>query len=291
LRRVVACYLSLSSRLRLDPGLLRSQCVVFGRPDLAVDVLRPLSSSMHGEQPLQRDPEDPVGARKSVVSAELRVRQGSDLATMIGTWLLDCSICCSARCCGSLRCWRGVRQQRTPNCSYWATRSRCCGEGGPASGRLGRPSPAGWARAAAAPPGLAGLVRSAGNAAGVASRPRPTPHQRGRRSVAAELYAPVLRLARENPTWGIAASTASCADSAARSGQHRVDNPAARRGCSGTQAVGAHSAAVPASPGQGCAGGGLVHRGDGVAAAAVRAVCDRGGDPPGPCARGDRRTR
>ena len=64
-------------------------------------------------------------------------------------------------------------------------------------------------------------------------------------------------------------------------GQHRVDHPAARRGCSGTGAVGADLAAVPAGPGQGCAGGGLLHRGHDLVAAAVRPVCDRGGDPWG----------
>jgi hypothetical protein len=40
-------------------------------------------------------------------------------------------------------------------------------------------------------------------------------------------------------------------------------------------------------PDQGCAGGGLLHRGHGLAVAAARPVCDRGGHPPGPRARGD----
>src|SRR5512133_2158240 len=44
------------------------------------------------------------------------------------------------------------------------------------------------------------------------------PHQRGRPRAAAELRGLVLRLARENPTWGIAASTASCAASGTRTG-------------------------------------------------------------------------
>jgi hypothetical protein len=39
------------------------------------------------------------------------------------------------------------------------------------------------------------------------------PHRRGRPTVAAEFRSLVLRLARENPTWGIVASTASCAAS------------------------------------------------------------------------------
>jgi putative transposase len=37
------------------------------------------------------------------------------------------------------------------------------------------------------------------------------PHQRGRPAVATEVRALVLRLARENPTWGIGGSMASCA--------------------------------------------------------------------------------
>jgi putative transposase len=44
------------------------------------------------------------------------------------------------------------------------------------------------------------------------------PHQRGRPPVTLELRGLVLRLATENPTWGIAASTASCAASATRAG-------------------------------------------------------------------------
>ena len=44
------------------------------------------------------------------------------------------------------------------------------------------------------------------------------PQRRGRPTVAAELRSLVLRLARENPTWGIAASTASCAALGTRSG-------------------------------------------------------------------------
>ena len=44
------------------------------------------------------------------------------------------------------------------------------------------------------------------------------PHQRGRPSMAAEIRALVLRLARENPTWATAASMASCVASATRMG-------------------------------------------------------------------------
>lgn len=38
----------------------------------------------------------PMGARTSVVDAELRVRHQRCRATMIGTWLFDCSISCQA---------------------------------------------------------------------------------------------------------------------------------------------------------------------------------------------------
>ena len=44
------------------------------------------------------------------------------------------------------------------------------------------------------------------------------PHRRGRPRAAAELRGLVLRLARENPTWATAASTASCAALGTRSG-------------------------------------------------------------------------
>jgi hypothetical protein len=68
----------------------------------------------------------PVGARKSVVGAELRVRHRRRRAAMIGTWPYDCCIYSSARCCGGLHCWRGARRPRTPNSWCCATRSRCC---------------------------------------------------------------------------------------------------------------------------------------------------------------------
>ena len=44
-------------------------------------------------------------------------------------------------CSGGLRCWRGVRQPRMPNCSSCATRSRCCDARSPgrrSTGRIGR---------------------------------------------------------------------------------------------------------------------------------------------------------
>src|SRR6266487_1194867 len=56
--------------------------------------------------------------------------------------------------------------------------------------------------------------------------------------------------------------------------QHGVGHPAARRGCSGAQAVGCGVAAVPAYPGHQCAGGGLLHRGYRVPATSLRPVRD-----------------
>jgi putative transposase len=44
------------------------------------------------------------------------------------------------------------------------------------------------------------------------------PHRRGRPGVAPEVRDLVLRLAKENPTWGYRRITASCAGSATRSG-------------------------------------------------------------------------
>jgi hypothetical protein len=71
------------------------------------------------------------------------------------------------------------------------------------------------------------------------------------------------------------ASTVSCAASAQDRGQHRLGHPGPRRCRPGTDALGDLLAAVPPRPRQGCAGRGLLHRGHGVVAAAVRAVCDR----------------
>ncbi len=100
---------------------------------------------------------DGVGARKSVVGAELRVRQGRCRAAMIGTWLFDCCFCCSARCCGGLCCWPGVRRQGR-RAARVASRGRgAATPGDPAAGRLGRPGGAGWAGAAAAPSSRRGL--------------------------------------------------------------------------------------------------------------------------------------
>jgi hypothetical protein len=102
------------------------------------------------------------------------------------------------------------------------------------------------------------------------------PHRRGRPALAAELRELVIRLARENPTWGyrrihgelcrlgykdrVGASTAWTI-------LHRAGVAPAPK------AVGAYLAAFPTRPGDQCAGGGLLHRGHGVPSAAVRVVC------------------
>jgi len=112
------------------------------------------------------------------------------------------------------------------------------------------------------------------------------PHRRGRPRVAAELGALVLRLGRENPTWGyrrvhgqlcrlgfkIGASTVWTI--LRRAG---VDPAPARSALTGRQFLRAQATSVLAVD--------FLHRGHGVVAAAARAVRHRGGHPPGPCAR------
>ena len=82
------------------------------------------------------------------------------------------------------------------------------------------------------------------------------PHRRGRprapRSSAGWCYG-----WQGNPTWGYRRIHGElCRLGVPERGQHRVDHPAPRPDYSGTGAVGADLAAVPAGPGQGCAGGG-----------------------------------
>jgi putative transposase len=83
------------------------------------------------------------------------------------------------------------------------------------------------------------------------------------------------------------ASTVSCAASAPGSGPAPSGPswtaPASTRQRRARRSAGGSSSA----PRQGCAGGGLLHRGHGVVAAAVCVVGDRSGQPPGPPARGD----
>jgi hypothetical protein len=94
---------------------------------------------------------------------------------MIGTWLCDCSICCSARC--RVAC-TGDAKARRRGCRVAGAAPRGRGAAtpvDPAAGRLGSPRGAGWTRTAAVPSGLARLVAAAGDAAAMASRPGPAP--------------------------------------------------------------------------------------------------------------------
>src|SRR6266700_7261016 len=147
--------------------------------------------------------------------------------------------------------------------------------------------------AVAAPPGLAGAARAAGHAAAVASRPGPAaldlsapawPAVRGGRAPRGGAAA-----GQGEPDLGVSPRPWRAVPSGVRGqdrGQHRVDHSAARRGCSGAGAVGAHLAAVPACPGQGCAGGGLPAPSTRCCSSGCTCCCDRGRDSSGPCAGG-----
>jgi putative transposase len=113
------------------------------------------------------------------------------------------------------------------------------------------------------------------------------PHRRGRPGVALELRGLVLRLARENPTWGYRRIHGDLCRLGYKLGPAPSGPSCNALVSTGTDPVGRLLAAIPAGPGQECPGGGLLHRGHGVAQAVVRAVCDRGRLSPGPCARVD----
>jgi hypothetical protein len=146
--------------------------------------------------------------------------------------------------------------------------------------------------AAAAPSSLARDARAAGHAAALASRPGAAP---------LDLPVPARppdgdsrasgvggAAGQGEPDLGIPPHPRRAAPARVQArGEHRVDHPAPRRCRSSADAFGGDLAAVPPRAGHRCAGGGLLHRGHGVVAAAVRAVRDRSGQPPGPRARGD----
>src|SRR6266487_4124218 len=108
------------------------------------------------------------------------------------------------------------------------------------------------------------------------------PRQRGRPALAAGLRELVLRLARENPTWGyrrIHGELCRLGDKD-RIGASIVWTILQRAGVAPAPARSALTwRQFLRAPGQGCAGRGLLHRGHRVPEAAVCAVCDRGGDP------------
>ena len=112
------------------------------------------------------------------------------------------------------------------------------------------------------------------------------PHRRGRPSTSSELRTLVLRLSRENPTWGYRRIHGELCRLGYkdRIGASTVERPALRWRRPRT---GALLAAVPARPGQRRTGRRLLHRGHRLPAAAVCPVCARDGQPPGPRARGD----
>jgi hypothetical protein len=129
-------------------------------------------------------------------------------------------------------------------CRVAGVAPRGCGAatpGCPAAGRLGRPGGAGWPGAAAATSSLAGLVRAAGDAAALASRPGAAPLDLPAPAWSA---APGERVARAGVATGQGEPDLGVSPHPRRAvpprlqgqdrGQHRVDNPAARRRSSGT---------------------------------------------------------
>ena len=162
-----------------------------------------------------------------------------------------------------------------------------------AAGPLGGSGRAGWARSAATRPAWRGLFVQPATLLrwhrDLVRRRWIYSHQCGRPPVSAELRALVLRLARENPSWGyrrvhgelcrlgykIGASTVWAI--LQRAG---VDPAPKRSAITWRQFLWAQAKGVLAVD--------LLYRGHGVAQTPVGAVRDRGRLPPGPCAGGDR---
>jgi hypothetical protein len=126
---------------------------------------------------------------------------------MIDACPCDCSICCSAKWWAGLHCWRGVRRPRTPSCSYLrhevAVLQRQVAR--PRVDWVDRAVLAGLARLLSRPARHGMLVRPATLLRwhrDLVRRRWTYAHRRGRPPVATELRGLVLRLARENPTWG-----------------------------------------------------------------------------------------
>jgi hypothetical protein len=226
-----------------------------------------------------------VGARNSVVGAELQVRQRSHRAMMIGRmtlrllYLLFCQVvqwlALLARSSAAkdaellmLRHQVAVlgRQVTRPRVD-WADRAVLAG--------LARllPRPA-WRGLFVQPETLLRWHR------GLVRRRWSYPHQRGRPALAAELRGLVLRLARENPTWGYRRIHGELCRLGYRIGASTVWTilkragvapPPKRSAMTWRQFLRAQAQRVLSVD--------FLHRGHGAPAAAVCAVCDRGGDP------------
>jgi hypothetical protein len=191
-----------------------------------------------------------------------------------------------------LRCWRGARRPRTRSCWCCGTRSRCSADRWPDLGLTG-PTARCWpAFAAPATLGLAGTVGAAGHAAAMASRPGAAP------------------LGLPSPAWPSHRSGGGPVSGAA-DGQREPDlglSPRPRRAVPSRRQDRASTvwsilqrAGVDAAPqrtavsrrlflraqAKGVLAVDLLHRGHGVPQAPVRAVCDRGRNPPGARAGGD----
>src|SRR6266496_3083151 len=108
------------------------------------------------------------------------------------------------------------------------------------------------------------------------------PHRRGRPAVAAEVRALVLRLARENPTWGYRRIHGELCRLGYQIGASTVWTILQRAGVAPAPARSVLTwRQFLRAQARGVLAVDFLHRGHGVPAAAVCAVCDRGGDPPG----------
>jgi putative transposase len=114
------------------------------------------------------------------------------------------------------------------------------------------------------------------------------PHRRGRPTVAAEIRSLVLRMARENPTWGYRRVHGELCRLGYKIGASTVWSILQRAGVDPSpQRTAVLWRLFLRAQAKGVLAVDLLHRGHGVPQTPVRAVCDRGRNPPGPRARGD----